>query len=178
MNSSKAWVLAAAAAIVLIAVGGLVTGPSRVGDRSPVEVAVAAPEGGATNLAQAPEMTVYKSPTCGCCKRWIEHMRAAGFAVEAVDVEGEDLTAVKQRYGVVRELSSCHTAIVGDYVIEGHVPAEDVVRLLKERPEISGLTVPGMPVGTPGMEMPGREADRYEVLAFDGQGNTQLYSRH
>jgi hypothetical protein len=178
MNGSKAWLLAAAAAIVLIAVGGLVTGPSMVSDRSPVEIAAAGPEAGPTSLAQAPEITVYKSPTCSCCKRWIEHMRAAGFAVEAVDVESEDLIAIKQHHAVAREFSSCHTAIVGGYVIEGHVPADDIVRLLSERPAISGLVVPGMPAGAPGMEMPDREADRYDVLAFDAEGKTQVYSRH
>lgn len=178
MESSKAWMLAAGAAIVLLAVGGLVMGPSMVNDRSPVEIAAAGPEGRATSLAQAPEMTVYKSPTCGCCEKWIEHMRSAGFAVEAVDVEGEGLTAIKERHGVGRELSSCHTAVVGDYVIEGHVPAEDIARLLSERPDIEGLAVPGMPIGSPGMEMPGREADRYDVLAFDAEGETQVYSRH
>lgn len=178
MQSSKAWMLAAGAAIVLLAAGGLVMGPSLVSDRAPVEFAAAGPEGNTTGLAQAREMTVYKSPTCGCCEMWIEHMRAAGFAVEAVDVEGQELTAIKERHGVGRELSSCHTAIVGDYVIEGHVPAEDIARLLSERPDIQGLAVPGMPIGTPGMEMPGREADRYDVVAFDDEGKTQVYSRH
>lgn len=95
-----------------------------------------------------------------------------------MNVSESELMAVKTRYGVTNELASCHTALVDGYVVEGHVPAADVVRMLRERPEIVGLTVPGMPVGSPGMEGPSGEKERYEVLAFDEAGNTSVFARH
>lgn len=112
-------------------------------------------------------VTVYKSPGCGCCDDWVDHMRANGFEVTTFNVT--DLDQVKKELGVPLDLSSCHTAKVGGYVIEGHVPAADIRRLLKERPKISGLIVPRMPVGSPGME--GSRADDYDVLMFR-QGKT------
>jgi hypothetical protein len=124
--------------------------------------------------AQATEVTVYKSPTCGCCKKWVEHLQANGFSVKAIDTE--DLVKYKIANGVPYELGSCHTAIVGGYTIEGHVPASDIKRLLKERPPVRGLAVPGMPIGSPGMEQ-GAHKERYEVLTFDKQGKTTIYSR-
>jgi len=125
--------------------------------------------------AQAAEVTVYKSPTCGCCKQWVKHMQANGFTVKAIDVS--DIMRYKAENGVPMMLGSCHTAIVDGYVIEGHVPANDIKRLLKERPAVVGLTVPGMPVGSPGMEQ-GAHKDHYNVLTFDRQGRTTIYSRH
>jgi hypothetical protein len=112
-------------------------------------------------------ITVYKSLDCGCCNDWVDHMQANGFEVTTFNVT--DLNQVRKELGVPFELSSCHTAKVGGYVIEGHVPAADVKRLLKERPKISGLIVPRMPVGSPGME--GSRADDYDVLMFH-QGKT------
>jgi hypothetical protein len=100
--------------------------------------------------AQAQEVTVHKSPSCGCCGKWAEHLRQHGFAVALRSTE--DLDPVKLKYGVPANLASCHTALVGGYVIEGHVPAADIRRLLDQRPAVSGLTVPGMPAGSPGME--------------------------
>ncbi len=123
----------------------------------------------------ATEVTVYKSPTCGCCKQWVRHMQASGFSVKAHDVA--DIVQNKTANGVPRTLGSCHTANVGGYVIEGHVPASDIKRLLKERPPVRGLAVPGMPVGSPGMEQGGHK-DRYDVLTFDARGNTSVYARH
>ena len=117
---------------------------------------------------------VYKTPTCGCCRAWVEHLRNAGFRVETVD--RDDLTMVKSATGVPERLASCHTATVGGYVVEGHVPAEDIRRLLRERPTVAGLAVPGMPVGSPGMEVPGRPADRYDVLSFDRAGVTSVFA--
>jgi len=119
-------------------------------------------------------LVVYKSPTCGCCGDWVEHMKAAGFEVEVHDVD--DVNALKAQNGVRRRLASCHTALIDGYVIEGHVPAEDVKRLLDERPALLGLAVPGMPAGSPGMEMddPSRHQD-YQVVAFDGTGPTAIY---
>ena len=119
-------------------------------------------------------ITVYKSPTCGCCIRWIGHLQANGFTVDARDVQ--DLVAVKRQHGVSAEIESCHTAIVDGYVIEGHVPAADIRRLLKERPQVTGLTVPDMPVGSPGMEGPNPEP--YDVLTFDKNGRTTVFSSH
>jgi len=119
------------------------------------------------------EVVVYKSPTCGCCSNWAEYLRDNGLTVRIEDVA--DLTAVKAKLGVPPELQSCHTAVIEGYVIEGHVPIEPIRRLLEERPEIVGLAVPGMPTGSPGMEMPGRPADSYDIVAFDEAGNTSVY---
>ena len=119
-------------------------------------------------------ITVYKTPTCGCCGKWIEHLEAGGFAVEAIDVE--NVGQIKKKNGVPAELASCHTALVDGYVIEGHVPAEDVKRLLEERPEIAGLAVPAMPIGSPGMEGPNPEP--YDVIAFTEEGSAHTYASH
>jgi hypothetical protein len=123
-----------------------------------------------------PPITVYKDPGCGCCKAWVEHVRAAGFAVTALDTSALD--ARKADLGVPSALASCHTAVVGRYVVEGHVPAADIDALLRERPAVVGIAVPGMPVGSPGMEMPGRPADRYHVLAFTADGRTRVFRAH
>ena len=123
----------------------------------------------------ATEITVYKSATCGCCKEWVKHLQANGFSVKAQDVS--DLMSYKTANGVPAKLGSCHTATVNGYVIEGHVPANDIKRLLKERPAVSGLAVPGMPVGSPGMEQGGQK-DRYDVLTFNKQGGTSVYARY
>ena len=119
-------------------------------------------------------ITVYKSPTCGCCVKWVDHLEAGGLAVEAIDVE--NLAWIKKENGVPARLHSCHTALVDGYVIEGHVPVEDILRLLEERPDIAGLAVPRMPIGSPGMEGP--NPVRYEVLAFTKQGSTHTYASH
>lgn len=120
------------------------------------------------------EMTVYLTPACGCCSGWVEHIREYGFEV-ALEYR-VDLTEVKQSFGVRPELSSCHTAVVNGYVIEGHVPGEVVRQFLAEGPPVRGLTVPGMPIGSPGMEMGGR-VDPYDVLTFTTTGLTDVYSR-
>nr|WP_312968733.1 DUF411 domain-containing protein [Brucella intermedia] len=126
---------------------------------------------GLTNFAHAepsaaPQMTMYKDPYCGCCDGWAEHMKAAGFNV-TVKVE-EAMESVKAKHGIAANLASCHTAVVDGYVIEGHVPAGAVKRLLAERPWATGLTTPGMPMGSPGMDMPGSKAETYDVLLFKG----------
>ena len=122
--------------------------------------------------AAATDIDVYKDPNCGCCQRWVEHLQANGFSVKVHDVA--DFMQYKQ--GVPSELAACHTAKVGGYLIEGHVPASDIRRLLKERPKVSGIAVPGMPAGSPGMEGP--RAQRYEVLTFDKDGNTAVFAQH
>jgi hypothetical protein len=125
--------------------------------------------------ADLPLVTVYKTATCGCCSKWADHIEAAGFPVKTVDVT--DLGAVKAEHGIPAAYGSCHTAVVDGYAVEGHVPAEDVKRLLAERPEAAGLAVPGMPIGSPGMETPGRRADRYEVLLVQ-DGDATVFARH
>lgn len=119
---------------------------------------------------------VFKSPTCGCCNDWIRHLEEQGFTVESRDIP--NMLAVKAELGMPAELGSCHTARVAGYLIEGHVPAQDIRRLLDERPDVKGLAVPGMPVGSPGMEVEGRAADAYEVLAFDARGETSVYASY
>ena len=127
-----------------------------------------------TAAAPGNEATVYKSPTCGCCVEWVAYLRRHGFRVKTQDLS--DLQPVKTRHGVPAELQSCHTALVGGYVVEGHVPADLVERLLRERPPVAGLAVPGMPIGSPGMEVPGMPAERYRVLAFDRSGKTEVFA--
>ena len=120
-------------------------------------------------------VTVYKSATCGCCAKWNEHMRAAGFTVNSTDVP--DVAPVKDKHGVPAAARSCHTALVGGYVLEGHVPADVVRRLLRERPaSVVGLAVPQMPAGSPGMEMPDGRKDAYNIVAFDKGGKTSVYA--
>jgi hypothetical protein len=126
-------------------------------------------------IAAEPEpVQVWKTSTCGCCKVWVKHLRDAGFRVQVTDLE--DVAPVKRRLKVPPELSSCHTAVVADYVVEGHVPARDIVRMLKERPKIRGIFLPGMPVGSPGMEGP--NGDKYEVLALDDADHVSVFAVH
>jgi hypothetical protein len=125
--------------------------------------------------AGQPVVSVFKTPTCGCCSKWVDHMRANGFELKVQDVD--DIAAVKEKLGVAPEISSCHTSHVSGYVIEGHVPATTVQRLLKERPKVAGLTVPGMPAGSPGMEVPSGHREPYAILTFDKSGRTAVYER-
>jgi hypothetical protein len=118
-------------------------------------------------------MMVYKTPTCGCCKNWVAHVKAQGFDPTVTDLP--DVSGIRSKLGVPPHLSSCHTATVGGYVIEGHVPADLIHKLLKERPKVTGLAVPGMPQGSPGMEQGGMK-DPYDVLTFDPFGNTKVYA--
>lgn len=124
------------------------------------------------NAQQPIKVEVYKDPTCGCCGLWVAHLRARGFAPTVTDAP--NMTQVKDRSHIPVQLRSCHTALVGGYVIEGHVPAADVQRLLTEKPKVLGLAVPGMPVGSPGME--GAGGRPYDVLTFDAAGKTTVYS--
>ena len=124
--------------------------------------------------AHAEEILVYKTPTCGCCNKWVKHLKDEGFNVKTKDIV--DLQPVKNQFGVQPRFQSCHTAKVGKYFIEGHVSASDIKRLLKEKPDIKGLAVPGMPMGSPGME--GDRKDDYNVLAIDKNYNATIYSSH
>lgn len=130
----------------------------------------------ASPVAQLPLVLVHKSPTCGCCTAWVAHMRKAGFPVDVR--ETPDVTPVKRRVGVPAGKESCHTAIVGGYFVEGHVPAADVKRLLAEKPDAKGLAVPGMPLGSPGMEVPGGQTQPYAVELVKRDGSSEVFSRH
>jgi hypothetical protein len=124
----------------------------------------------------ATPITVYKSRTCGCCVKWVDHLRENGFAPTANDDEGMD--ALKDQLGVPTGVRSCHTAVVDKYLVEGHVPASDIHRLLRERPKIAGLAAPGMPSQSPGMAQPGEPISGFDVLAFQSDGTTEIFSRY
>lgn len=132
-----------------------------------VLVAVLAP-----SAQRATPITVYKTPTCGCCGKWVDHMRANGFAPTVTDLP--NLTAIKQSTGVPGNLQSCHTSVIEGYAVEGHVPADVVRQLLKEKPKVAGIAVPGMPMGSPGME--GAYKDKYNVVAFGKDGSQKVYA--
>ncbi len=137
------------------------------------QTAVVAPSGSAS--ASTPDMVVYKSPTCGCCQGWVEYLDRAGLKIKAVNVN--DMDAIKQQHGLTNPaLKSCHTAVIDGYVIEGHVPVSDIERLLKERPNVVGITAPGMPQLSPGMasEIP----KNYDVLTFDKNGDSEVFSSY
>ena len=135
-----------------------------------VTLALAATAGPLAAADTRPRVTIWKDPNCGCCGAWGEHLERAGFPIRVVDVA--DMDAVKSRLGVPGNLHSCHTAEVGKYVLEGHVPAGAVLRLLAESPDIRGLSVPGMPIGSPGMEVKGMAAEPYVVRAFKADGSS------
>ena len=125
-----------------------------------------------------PLMEVYKSPTCGCCSKWVEHVRQHGFTARVTDLTDQAaLDALKTKHGVPRTAQSCHTALIGGYAIEGHVPAAEVKRLLKEKPAVAGIAVAGMPAGSPGMEVPGR-SQAYNVIAFDKKGDSRVFASY
>lgn len=125
--------------------------------------------------AETLDMTVYRSPNCGCCGVWVEHAQKHGFKVE--DVKTEEMETLKQKYGVPPELASCHTTIVDGYVMEGHIPADDIKRFVTSKPNMTGLAVPGMPLGSPGMEA-GDMKQPFQVLAFDQNGRVEVFKEY
>jgi len=141
-----------------------------------LSIALAAAGCAESHAPGRPNVVVYKSESCGCCKLWVQHIAKFGFPVEVHDID--NLNPVKERVGVPFGKGSCHTAEVDGYFIEGHVPADDIERLLRERPKAKGLTVPGMPAGSPGMEVPSGEIQPYEVLLVAEDGSTSVFSRH
>lgn len=151
--------LALAAGFGLATFSGLVAGPGGVG------VVHAAED----------EVVMYKDPNCGCCGKWADHMRDNGFSVK--EISTGEMALVKSEAGVPRALGSCHTAKVGGYIVEGHVPAADVKRLLADKPAVVGISAPGMPLGSPGMEGP-YEPDRYDVISFDADGKVEVFASH
>jgi hypothetical protein len=152
--------------VLLVAVGALLEIPGADARPTPPKRALPA-------TTKPIAIKVYKTPTCGCCKSWVEHLQKNGFVVESVNMP--DLSAVKTKYGVKPALQACHTAVVGNYVVEGHVPADLIKKILTERPKVAGLAVPGMPMGSPGME--GAFKQHYDVYTFDGKGKTTVYAR-
>lgn len=128
---------------------------------------------GATGSAGGADLVVYQNPGCNCCHLWVEHLEDNGFAVTQ---KMDGLQDFNREQGIGQELAACHTATVDGYLVVGHVPAEDIQRMLEERPAVAGIAVPGMPMGSPGMEGPRRE--RFNVLTFDADGNTEIYARH
>lgn len=150
------------------------TKTAEIGDRAATLEVAQTPGSAVKADASLPVLRVHKSPTCGCCELWIEHMKAAGFSVEVFNTQ--DMIAVKQRVGLTPDQASCHTTEVEGYFVEGHVPAEDVKRLLAERPEALGLAVPGMPLGSPGMEA-GNQRQPYDTLLVKKEG-TEVFARH
>lgn len=120
------------------------------------------------------KVTMYRDPNCGCCSKWADAARAAGFDVTVS--ETSDIMGVKAKLGVPDALISCHTSVAGGYVVEGHVPLDAVKKLLSQKPKIRGIAVPGMPLGSPGMEVPGRAAQPFDVIAFDAAGNTRKFA--
>lgn len=121
------------------------------------------------------EMTVYRSPSCGCCSIWIEHAKKHGFKI--TDIKTDNMAAIKQQYHISPDLESCHTAIIDGYVMEGHIPADDIKRFLKQKPDAIGLSVPGMPLGTPGMEA-GETKQPFAVFAFNKTDNPQVFNEY
>ena len=170
----------------LLAAGGLAlagcgtskrddAGSSEAANRSAAADGAPAADDASAAAPRLAAMTVYRDPSCGCCEAWAEIARNAGYRVAVVD--HPDMAAVKRRHGVPDELASCHTTIVDGYAIEGHVPLGDVARLLRERPSgARGIAVPGMPRGSPGMEMPDESKDSFQVIAFDAAGKTRVFS--
>ncbi|MEM8531165.1 MAG: DUF411 domain-containing protein [Chloroflexota bacterium] len=139
--------------------------------------ACAAPANEHANTSQTTQaMIVYKSPTCGCCSDWVRYAEEHGYTVTVKEMQ--DMTPIKAEHSIPPTMQSCHTTLIDGYVIEGHVPIEDVERLLTERPNVAGIAVPGMPVGSPGMEVAGTEPQPFDVMVFDTDGSTEVFSRY
>jgi hypothetical protein len=165
--SARSRAVAGSTAVVAAVVG---VGIASVAWRAPAARNVAPAEA----RAPLPVVVVYKDPSCGCCREWVQRMQAAGFTVQIHDVPSEAARdEIMRTQGVTPALAACHTAVVGGYVVEGHVPPDLVVRMLTEHPKIAGLAVPGMPTGSPGMDAMG--GGHYDVLAFTAGGATRIY---
>ena len=140
-------------------------------------VVVVAQQKAPASTAALPKVTVYKTASCGCCKLWIEHMKSNGFDVQAMDTSAGDVRAVSKAAGLKDADTSCHTAKIGNYTVEGHVPASDIKRMLMEKPAgVVGLSAPGLPQGSPGMEQGSKEP--YDVIAFKKDGTSTVYAKH
>jgi hypothetical protein len=188
MNHRKMFV-AAGLGLAIVATVAAMFWLAAGGDRTAtVEVSPQAAWGSVAETREAPRepiplghdapiaMTIYMSPQCGCCGVWVDHVKEHGFDPEVR--HQTDMGEVKRTFRIPWQLSSCHTALVNGYVVEGHVPGEDIRRLLAEAPEAHGLTVPGMPIGSPGMEAPDGRIEAYEVLLMRSDGSTRVFARH
>jgi hypothetical protein len=173
--SKKAW-LGIGVALVAVFGVGIAVFAGRSDQEATEATAAASPARAAHKRAALPVVDVYKDPTCGCCSKWVDHLEAHGFTVRTTDTR--DLTAFKASHGVPHQVQSCHTALMGGYVLEGHIPAADLLRLLKERPPIAGLALAGMPIGSPAMEVAGAMAQPYDVMAFRTDGSTRVFATH
>lgn len=142
---------------------------------SAIMAAMALPASPTFGAGALPPVEVFRSPSCGCCGAWVDHLRSAGFEVKVTMMD--DTSVARRRYGLPEKFGSCHTAVVAGYVVEGHVPAADVKKLLAMKPVALGIAVPGMPVGSPGMEM-GSRKDPYQVLLIDKQGRERVFSAY
>jgi hypothetical protein len=142
---------------------------------SAVAAAAAAASVPALAATSLPQIEVFKNPDCGCCGAWVDHLKAAGFPVKVH--ETPDTSAVRKRHGIPNELGSCHTGVVAGYALEGHVPADEIKRLLAKKPSAAGLSVPGMPVGSPGMEV-GSRKDPFQVLLIDKAGRSSVFASY
>lgn len=169
MKFTTAW------SVVGVAALALTTACARAPESAGVVATEQQASATSTVSVKAAHMVVHKSPTCGCCGLWVEHMQQAGFSVEVI--ETDDLAPIKERLGVPYGKGSCHTAEVDGYVIEGHVPAEDIRRLLAERPKARGLVLPGMPLGSPGMEVPDGRVQPYTVELVAEDGSSSAFRR-
>ncbi len=129
-------------------------------------------------LAEEQKNQVFKSESCQCCVKWMAHMMKSGFVLEGKDISSSERTRMRAHFGIPPELAACHTAVIGGYIIEGHVPAEDVKRLLAEKPDAKGLAVSGMPAGSPGMEMEDGTTEPYDVLLMKKDGTTAVFAKH
>lgn len=138
-------------------------------------VLIAVPAAACAKPIKMAQLTIYKSPSCGCCGAWVDHIKGSGF--KAVVNEMDDVTPVARKLGVPDAMRSCHTAVIDGYFIEGHVPAADIRRLLRERPKARGITVPGMPIGSPGMEQ-GNRRDPYQTLLVLNDGSAKVFAQH
>jgi hypothetical protein len=166
-GSAAASLLSLSAASRLVAQASTAQPPVKTSAKTP------APPPAGTAAKSAPRtIVVYKDPNCGCCKEWVTHMRGAGWVATVHDTA--DMTTVKTAMGVPADLASCHTARVGNYTIEGHVPADVIEKLLREKPVAQGLAVPGMPMGSPGMEGPRK--DKYDVMLFQKDGKSRVFA--
>lgn len=130
----------------------------------------------ACSAAAQPAIKVFKDASCGCCDAWVDHLNASGFKTEVDD--SQDMAAIKSKYGIPDDLTSCHTGVIAGYAIEGHVPAADIKRLLKEKPKALGIAVPAMPVNSPGMEVPGQPDEAYTVWLFVNDGTRRTFAKH
>ncbi|MEZ5318168.1 MAG: DUF411 domain-containing protein [Vicinamibacterales bacterium] len=171
-SRSAAWLGVGVVALVI----AVVTITTRSGGETADVPADAVAPQLAVSQGALPVVELYKDPGCGCCTKWAEHLQDHGFTVRTT--ETPNLAAFNASHGVPGGVQSCHTALVGGYIVEGHVPASDIQRLLRERPAVAGLAVPGMPIGSPGMEVPGRQPQAYDVLTFEKDGTTSVFVRH